>query len=207
MSSNSTQLKQYPIDSSDHSLSAQVERTLNTYRSPPTNKKHQTSDTTPGGDGLFDRFIKNYSSTTAQSVQDEPELSFVSYKTVSNPVSPTKKSTYNNNNSSSENASAYTTSKLSNASSNDSSLSLIHLQQKQLMKQFANLSPIDLNQNSLTNKKMMKSMSTVDFTLFETKADYSDENDDQEEEGYDDENSHDMTSSLVLFSPEKEKEE
>jgi len=75
------------------------------------------------------------------------------------------------------------------------------------MKQFANLSPIDLNQNSLTNKKMMKSMSTVDFTLFETKADYSDENDDQEEEGYDDENSHDMTSSLVLFSPEKEKEE
>jgi hypothetical protein len=196
--SSTSLIKQYPIDSSDQSLPpVKAERTLDQYKSPP--KKLTPKSSSDTSDGLFDRFIKNYSSTTTQSVQDEPELSFVSYKTVSNPVSPTKKSIHHAN---SENTSACTNSKLSTASSNDSSLSLIHLQQKQLLKQFANLSPIDLNLNSSTNKKNINSMSTVDFTLFETKADYSEDNA-EEEDDYDDEKSHNITSSLVLFSPEK----
>jgi len=44
-----------------------------------------------GSGGLFDRFLKNYNSSS--SVMDEPELSFVSYHTNSNPSSP---NTYSN---------------------------------------------------------------------------------------------------------------
>ena len=156
--------------------SSRLERTLNQYKSPP--KKLTNSN------GLFDRFIKSYSSQQT-SVQDEPELSFVSYKTVSNPVSPQKKANYSIN----------TTASTTTTTTQDSNLSLIHFQQKQLNKQFANLSPIELNQNSNNNdnkNKLTKSMSTVDFTLFETKN-----NDDFNE------SENETTNSLALFSPDK----
>jgi hypothetical protein len=169
-------MKQYPIDSSMSQQSSRLERTLNQYKSPP--KKLSNSN------GLFDRFIKSYNSQQT-SVQDEPELSFVSYKTVSNPVSPQKKANYSIN----------TTASTTTTTTQDSNLSLIHFQQKQLNKQFANLSPIELNQNSNNNdnkNKLTKSMSTVDFTLFESKN-----NDDFNE------SQNETTNSLALFSPDK----
>ena len=44
---------------------------------------------------MFDRFLKNY--TSSSSVMDEPELSFVSYHTNSNPSSPSTYSAKTNN--------------------------------------------------------------------------------------------------------------
>lgn len=93
---------------------------------------------------------------------DEPEISFVSYKTNSPPSSPKP------SNSQSE----YTLN--SNQTSNYSSMSLIQFQQKQLCKQFNNISPID-EPNSLTSQlKGYKSFSTT--IPFETTSSYYNSN-------------------------------
>ena len=80
--------------------------------------------------GLFDRFLKNYSSTTqtttmTASVLDEPEISFVSsnQSLISNPTSPTTKSTT-------------TTSLTSNNLT-------IQQQKRDLSAQFQHLSPLE----------------------------------------------------------------
>jgi trimeric autotransporter adhesin len=55
------------------------------------NNNNNNNNNNNGSGGLFDRFLKNYNSSS--SVMDEPELSFVSYHTNSNPSSP---NTYSN---------------------------------------------------------------------------------------------------------------
>lgn len=94
--------------------------------------------------GMFGKFLKNYNSTTGASVMDEPEISFVSCKTFSNPVSP---------------RTAQSFSQCSNQSS-ESSYSLIKLQKKQLSQQFADCSSIE-QPSSLSSSQMKKSFSTT----------------------------------------------
>jgi hypothetical protein len=65
--------------------------------------------------GLFDRFLKNY--TSSSSIQDEPDLSFVS--------------------------SHHSPTKADKADKADSTASLIQRQQRQLSQQFADVSPIN----------------------------------------------------------------
>jgi hypothetical protein len=118
-----------------------------------SNKNDQTtisSENTSGG--LFDRFLKNYTTTaTTVSVMDEPELSFVSYRTTpsgqNSPKSNKSQQVYsstNAKNSTCSNATSCTST--SNRTTTDHSLntsSLIEKQIKELNKQFNNLSPID----------------------------------------------------------------
>lgn len=95
--------------------------------------------------GMFGKFLKNYNSTTGASVMDEPEISFVSCKTFSNPVSP---------------RTAQSFSERSSNQSAESSYSLIKLQKKQLSQQFADCSSID-QPSSLSSSQMRKSLSTT----------------------------------------------
>ena len=97
----------------------------------------------PNTTGLFDRFLKNY--TSSSSIQDEPDLSFVSSQGQrSGQVSPQRSNLQATQYS-------YSTSGVSSNSMANSNqmektlenLSLIQFQQKQLMKQFANVSPIE----------------------------------------------------------------
>ncbi|CAF0887195.1 unnamed protein product [Brachionus calyciflorus] len=103
--------------------------------------------------GMFDKFLKNYPSNTNNitSVMDEPEISFVSYKTTSNPVSPGTRRNYSDFSSSDS---------TKQTSSEMSSLSLIKFQQKQLSQQFGNMSSIDQT-SSLSSTQIKKSFSST----------------------------------------------
>lgn len=94
--------------------------------------------------GLFDRFIKNY--TSSSSIQDEPDLSFVSSQGTVN--SPSKVNHFS----------------LEKTMDNSS---LIQFQQRQLSQQFANMSPIDQKLENELNSK-------YDETRFETMVNHSD---------------------------------
>lgn len=94
--------------------------------------------------GLFDRFIKNYSSSS--SILDEPDLSFVSSQ--SNVNSPPKVNNFS----------------LEKTMDNSS---LIQFQQRQLSQQFANMSPIDQRLENELNSK-------YDETRFGTMINHSD---------------------------------
>lgn len=140
----------------------------------------------PNATGLFDRFLKNY--TSSSSIQDEPDLSFVSSQGQrSGQVSPQKSNFQATQYS-------YSTSGVSSNSMTNSNnmektlenLSLIQFQQKQLMKQFANVSPIENQKvvgnlcqiskitNEASSLMSMQSNSTrfgASFNLEETKLD------------------------------------
>jgi hypothetical protein len=154
------------------------------------------NSSTNNSTGLFDRFLKNY--TSSSSVQDEPELSFVSYQTISNPVSPSgstrgsNPNIFNNNNTnnnqtnqtggfksisvtstsgvSSNNCHNNLTNTTNTNTSMDKTLnnfSLIQFQQKQLMKQFANVSPIENQLVELhNNTNLQPSMPTSNLNDF-----------------------------------------
>ena len=116
--------------------------------------------------GIFDRFLKTYASTA--SVLDEPEISFVSCKTASNPATPSKNLTKTTNSSQATTFSTNSSSISSGISSeSDRSFpsSLIHLQQKQLMKQFANMSPIELNNQIEQRKQQQNQHLLSDYTI------------------------------------------
>ena len=125
----------------------------------------ESTTTTVSGGGLFDRFLKNY--TSSSSVQDEPELSFVSYHAAtSNPVSPRPPNQTTQFHSSADGGTSGLGSQnnLTNTWSTDKSLvdlSLIQFQQKQLLQQFANVSPIE---NQLVEGKQQLSAKRVDFS-------------------------------------------
>lgn len=88
--------------------------------------------------GLFDRFLKNYSSTCTGSVLDEPEISFVSNKSVSvtsNPTSPTKTTTM----TTSTKTNSFSTTSLSNGT--------LKQQKQELSAQFEHMSPIETTIN------------------------------------------------------------
>lgn len=96
--------------------------------------------------GLFDRFLKNY--TSSSSIQDEPDMSFVSSQgQASNQVSPNKllphQITHHSYSSSgiSSNPLAHTNQSMDQKTMENSSL--IQFQQRQLMHQFADMSSID----------------------------------------------------------------
>ncbi|RMZ93421.1 hypothetical protein BpHYR1_003171 [Brachionus plicatilis] len=94
--------------------------------------------------GMFGKFLKNYNSTTGASVMDEPEISFVSYKTISNPVSPRTAQSFSDY----------------SRQSSESSYSLIKLQKKQLSQQFADFSSIE-QPSSLSSSQIKKSFTTT----------------------------------------------
>lgn len=99
--------------------------------------------------GLFDRFLKNYSSsyTATASVMDEPEISFVSCRSVETRYSTSSSS-----------------SAQSGVTNEESSMSLIQMQQRQLNKQFANMSPIDALSDEYSGLKIADSLSaTIPF--------------------------------------------
>lgn len=111
--------------------------------------------------GLFDRFLKNY--TSSSSIQDEPNLSFVSSQGGrSNQVSPQKSNIY------SHSTSGVGSNTMVNSNSMEKTMnntSLIQFQQEQLMKQFANMSPIENQLNS--NSNSIQNMSSIDnFTCY-----------------------------------------
>ena len=110
--------------------------------------------------GLFDRFIKNYNST--QSVLDEPELSFVTYSS----SLPSKNNSPRNNNNKLNTACSLQLSETStsNCSLNNQTInSLINIQKKQLNKQFANVSPIEMNNRF--NNNLIETTSSLGTTL------------------------------------------
>jgi len=107
-----------------------------------SNRKEQTTLSSENtSSGLFDRFLKNYTTTaTTVSVMDEPELSFVSYRTTPSGQNSPK------SNKSQSYSTAHSKNSTNATSCTDQSLntsSLIERQIKELNKQFNNLSPID----------------------------------------------------------------
>jgi len=125
----------------------------------------ESTTATVSSGGLFDRFLKNY--TSSSSVQDEPELSFVSYHAAtSNPVSPRpiNQTTQFHSSADAGTSGLGSQNNLTNTWSTDKSLvdlSLIQFQQKQLLQQFANVSPIE---NQLVEGKQQLSAKRVDFS-------------------------------------------
>ena len=69
-----------------NSATANTMTTFNSSSSGVAVGSLQSNSMSASSGGLFDRFLKNYNSSS--SVMDEPELSFVSYHTNSNPSSP-----------------------------------------------------------------------------------------------------------------------
>ncbi len=161
-----------------------------------------SSNISSRGSGMFDKFLKNYTSQTcAASVMDEPEISFVSTVNSSTTNSPQKnggginilvKNLSNNTCSSS----SYTSCNETASTSFSNNSNLIQLQQKHLSKKFANMSPIETNSlNNQNNPQFSMTNSTIsNFTLFEqTSKINEDEQDDNKS----------TKSSLILLSPNK----
>jgi hypothetical protein len=152
------------------SQSLLLDRTLasNTFKQNPT------AVTNVNSAGLFDLFLKNYTSSSA-SVMEEPEISFVSIRSNS-PCSNTKTqliSTNQENGITTDSGSV--SSGFSGSASNSNSmstLSLIEQQKRELSNQFANMSPIEMNlsQNQLKLNKCMQSLtmntSSSSFMVF-----------------------------------------
>jgi len=144
--------------------------------------------------GMFDKFLKNY--TSSSSIQDEPDLSFVSSQGApSNQASPLKQqlqATHYSYSTSGVSSNSLATTILTGSGSNSGlektmdNLSLIQFQQRQLMKQFANLSPIECGQAATV---VVQEMSVVNHNS----ADRSDLQSTRINE--------DCTSSLVMFTP------
>ncbi len=155
----------------------------------PSNKNSEASN------GMFDRFIKNYNSSS--SIQDEPDLSFVSSQGMaSNQTSPLKQqlqATHYSYSTSGVSSNSLTTTAITGAGSIGSNsglektmdnLSLIQFQQKQLMKQFANMSPIGAEIGSELQEMSLVNHNSADRSdLQSTKI------------------NGDCTASLVMFTP------
>jgi hypothetical protein len=138
---------------------------------------------------------------------DEPELSFVSYHTNNSNRSSPNTSVSIRTSATTQNASAGGSTISSSTSGCNSelsnqNLSLIHMQQKQLNKQFCNMSPIDQNLSAHMNN--IKSQLTLSGTIsFENQTQTRTCSYDQEEDDEEEVDTCSKQSSFILLSPNK----
>jgi hypothetical protein len=186
-----------PTKQNNSSLSMQ---SLSSASTSSVNSSSNSSGRTSGSGGMFDKFLKNYTSQTcAASVMDEPEISFVSTVNSSTTNSPHKNTGGINilvKNASNTTSSSYTSCNETASTSFSNNSNLIQFQQKQLSKKFANMSPIETNSlNNQNNPKLSMTNSTLtNFTLFEQTSKIN-ENEEEDNKS--------TKSSLILLSPNK----